>query len=106
MIESLKKILEEYDGESTYELYSDSAYVVNAINNCWLEKWLMNGWKTAKGDEVKNSDLWIKLLEARENLRGFSIEVNVIKVKGHSGNTFNELVDKVAREESMKAKEG
>ena len=34
-----------------------------------------------------------------------NIQVKIIKVKGHSGNTFNELVDKLAKEESLKAKE-
>ena len=44
------------------------------------------------------------MLRAKANQLGIIITVN--KVKGHSGNTFNELVDKLAREESMKAKEG
>jgi ribonuclease HI len=72
---------------------SDSAYVINAINNGWLIKWKLNGWHTQSNEKVKNSDLWRKLDHLLNN------HVNVIfsHVKGHSGNTFNELADKHAK---------
>ena len=44
-------------------IYSDSAYVVNAINNDWLTNWQLNGWKTANKKEVLNRDLWEELLD-------------------------------------------
>lgn len=43
-------------------LYSDSAYIVNCINNKWYIKWEKNGWKTAKKEPVENKDLWEELL--------------------------------------------
>ena len=89
-----------------YDIYSDSAYVVNTINNHWIEAWKKNNWKTTKGEDVKNKDLWEEFDELRAKVNKLGIHITLNKVKGHSGNTFNELVDKLAREESMKAKEG
>lgn len=102
VVEALKQIRKEEDelnvqGYDEVELYSDSAYVVNAINGHWIDNWKANGWKTKRGENVKNVDLW-KELDAT-----LLKSVKFIKVKGHSGNTFNELVDKLARDESVKA---
>lgn len=83
------------------EIYSDSAYVVNAINNNWLLRWSMEKWKTSKGSDIKNKDLWLKLLKDLTFIKKhYNNKVNIvfIKVKGHSGNTFNEYADKLARE--------
>ena len=91
--------------EIEFELYSDSAYVVNAINNRWIDKWQTNDWKTTKQDDVKNKDLWKQLLILRNAAHSSGIYINIIKIKGHAGNTFNELVDKLAKEETLKAKE-
>lgn len=88
-----------------YEIYSDSAYVVNTINNHWIETWRANNWKTTKREDVKNRDLWERFSSIRRKLGELGVNVNLIKIKGHAGNTFNELVDKLAKEESMKAKE-
>ena len=44
------------------DIYSDSAYVVNAFEQNWLEKWTRNGWKNSAKAEVANSDLWKELL--------------------------------------------
>ena len=87
------------------ELFSDSAYVINAINNNWIEKWKMNGWKTTKNDDVKNRDLWEEFYKIRKDLINDKIEIKFVKIKGHSGNTFNEMVDKLAKEQVQIAKE-
>lgn len=71
---------------------TDSAYVANAINKNWLLKWKRNGWMTSTNSQVKNSDLWKKLYTI---LKGVNVEFK--KVKGHDGNTFNELADKYAK---------
>ncbi|NLN86185.1 MAG: ribonuclease HI [Syntrophomonadaceae bacterium] len=74
-------------------VYSDSAYVVNAFNQKWLDKWQRNGWFNSRKDPVANQDLWKRLLElTRDN------EVRVIKVKGHAGNVYNERCDELARQ--------
>ena len=44
------------------DLYSDSAYLVNAFSQGWIDGWQKNGWRTSKKEEVKNIDLWQELL--------------------------------------------
>lgn len=105
VIESFRKITKLRNAkEYGFELYSDSAYVVNSINNGWVEKWQRNNWKTTKEDDVKNKDLWEEFISLRSKAESLGICITIIKIKGHNGNTFNELVDKLAKEESMKAK--
>lgn len=110
VIEAYKRIIRKESrmtmSDYTYEIYSDSAYVVNAINNQWVETWQKNNWQTTKREDVKNKDLWEAFDELRNKANSLGICITLIKVKGHSGNTFNELVDKLAKAESMKAKEG
>ncbi len=74
-------------------VYSDSAYVVNAFINKWIDKWKINGWKSSKG-QVLNIDLWQKLLFLTEKH-----EIKWFKVKGHADNKFNNKCDQYAREE-------
>lgn len=109
VIESFKEILrlsKLSKDNIEYELYSDSAYVVNSINSGWIDKWQRNNWKTTKNDDVKNRDLWEEFARLRNEVDSRGICISIIKIKGHDGNTFNELVDKLAKEESIKAKEG
>jgi len=74
------------------QLHSDSAYLVNAINQKWLTNWQRNGWVNSKKDPVANRDLWEELL-----LYLPRNEVAFIKVKGHAGNQWNERCDELAR---------
>ncbi len=73
-------------------LYSDSAYVVNAFNQGWIYNWVKKNWKTAGNTAVKNKELWQELY----NLTKIH-EVKFIKVKGHSDNKFNNRCDELAR---------
>ena len=74
------------------ELFSDSAYLINAFNLNWLTKWQQNGWVNSKKQEVENQDLWRRLLKAAK-----SHTVTWRKVKGHAGNEMNERCDALAR---------
>ena len=74
------------------ELYSDSAYLVNAINEKWIDRWLKNGWKTAAKKPVENIDLWQEILKLTTLHR-----VSFHKVKGHSDNPHNNRCDELAR---------
>ena len=107
VIEGLRQILEgeaNVDGHvSAIDIYSDSAYVVNAINNDWLSSWKRKMWTTQKGEPVKNRDLWEHWLSLVALARKRRIKVSLLKVKGHNGNTFNELVDRMAVEARMMA---
>ena len=79
------------------ELYSDSAYVVNAIKLGWLENWKNNNWLGSDKKPVKNIELWQRLDEL------LSIHnVNFNKVKGHSDNEFNNRCDELATTEISK----
>ena len=78
--------------ESEVELYSDSAYVVNAFNQGWIYNWFKKGWKTADGKSVKNQELWQELYSLTKKHK-----VEFIKVKGHADNEFNNRCDEMAR---------
>ena len=73
-------------------LYSDSAYVVNAFLQKWIVNWQKNNWKTSDKKDVKNKELWQELL-ALTNIH----KVKFIKVKGHADNEFNNRCDELAR---------
>ena len=74
------------------QLYSDSAYVVNAFNQKWIYGWMKNGWKTSSKEPVKNKELWQELYDLTK-----IHEVEFIKVKGHSDNEYNNRCDELAR---------
>jgi len=72
-------------------IYSDSAYVLNCYFEKWYQNWEDNGWYNTRGEPVANKELWEKLLP-------YFKMPNVLfqKVKGHSGNIYNDLADKLA----------
>lgn len=79
-------------------IYSDSAYLINAFRQGWLYKWQNNGWRTAAGGPVQNRDLWIELLNQTNRH-----EVSWHKVAGHTGNPQNERCDILARAAARQA---
>lgn len=83
--------------ESNVQVYSDSAYTVNAFKQGWIYNWIKNGWKTANKEPVKNKELWQELYALT---RKHSVEF--IKVKGHADNEFNNRCDEMARSEISK----
>jgi ribonuclease HI len=72
-------------------LYTDSEYLKKGIT-LWMPNWKRRNWRR-KGGKLANVDLWMKLDEEIERH-----EVRWRWVKGHTGNTYNERVDKLARE--------
>ena len=74
------------------DLYSDSAYLVNAFNEHWIDGWNKNGWKNAAKAPVENQDLWFILLAQTKKHH-----VNFYKVKGHADNPRNNRCDELAR---------
>ena len=73
------------------DVYSDSAYTVNAFNNGWIYSWEKSRWKKADNKPVLNDDLWKELLALTRIHK-----INFIKVKGHADNEYNNLCDKLA----------
>lgn len=78
-------------------IYSDSKYVVNAIEKGWVKKWRSNGWMRTKTEPAENVDLWEELLELCSRHK-----VDFNWVKGHAGNTENERCDQLARQNALK----
>ncbi|MEA4894641.1 MAG: ribonuclease HI [Oscillospiraceae bacterium] len=72
------------------ELYTDSQYIVKAINEGWLKGWKAKNW-TRKGGELKNVDLWQEL----DRLLALHT-VSFHWVKGHAENEYNNRCDELA----------
>lgn len=104
VIKAIEKIKEKKKKQRkiVLEIHSDSAYVVNAVEHNWLKRWKENNWKTKTNKDIKNRDLWEKLINLIE--QNDLIKVEFVKVKGHSGNMFNEMADRVAVGEVTKLK--
>ena len=79
------------------DLYSDSAYLCNAIQNNWLDDWKSKNWRIGTKNEIKNIDLWEELI----NLINIH-KVTFFKVKGHADNVYNNRYDKLATGEIKK----
>ena len=73
------------------EVITDSKYVTEAFNAHWIESWIKRGWKRGKNEEVKNVDLWKRLLAAMQ-----PHQVTYTWVKGHAGHPENERCDELA----------
>lgn len=69
-------------------IYSDSKYVVDAVQKGWLVSWLRKDFKGKK-----NADLWKRFCEIHQQHR-----VSFCWIKGHSGNAENECCDQLAVE--------
>ena len=81
-------------------LFTDSMYVQQGIT-LWIHGWKKNGWKTASRQAVKNQELWQRLDQAR-----FNLAIEWKWVKAHNGQTENEFVDRLAREQALQYHQG
>ena len=72
-------------------VYSDSRYVVDAIEKGWARKWRANGWMRTRGQRAINPDLWERLLTDLDKH-----DVELRWVPGHSGNAGNTRADRLA----------
>ena len=95
VIEGLKALKEPCE----VDIYSDSAYVVNAFLQNWVDSWVKNNWRTAGKKDVKNVELWQELLKLLETHK-----VSWHKVKGHADNERNNRCDFLATNEIAKFK--
>ena len=75
------------------EIYSDSAYLINCMQQRWYQKWKKTGWKNARKKDVENRDLWEHLLKQLGRY-----EVSFHKVAGHRGVELNERADQLAQD--------
>lgn len=95
ILEALSKLP---DGQEV-EVFSDSQYCVKGLT-IWRSGWRKNSWKK-KGEDMPNRDLWLQL-ETQMN----RLKVEIKWVKGHNGDSGNELADSLARQGRAAAKSG
>ena len=111
VIEALEYVLEILNKEKNYnllinnkkndkkmnvEIYADSSYVLKGITE-WIENWIKKDFKN-----VKNVELWKKLYNLKEQIEKLpSVKLSFNKVKGHNGDKYNEMVDKLASNAAM-----
>lgn len=88
VIEGLKAIKWK---NATVHIWSDSSYVVNAIEKGWLEDWVANDFRDKQRKKKKNEELWREYLEQS---RGFDLHFHWLK--GHAGHPENERCDALA----------
>lgn len=77
------------------EVVSDSTYVVNCFRDGWWRGWLARGWINSQKKPVANRDLWEPLIDAYRADPG---RISFRWVKGHAGDPYNDLVDRLAVE--------
>ena len=83
--------------EKPVTVISDSQVLVKGMNE-WIDGWKQRGWKKADRKPVQNADLWMLLDELNQE-RSIAWEW----VKGHAGDPFNELVDRLATKAAQRA---
>lgn len=76
-------------------IHVDSAYIANCIKDKWYLRWMENGWKTADRQEVKNQDLWTRIIALYIKNSG-RLQLNVQKVQAHSKDDWNSYADLLA----------
>lgn len=102
IIRGLEKLKEFYNyqqekfAKDKLIIYSDSAYTINGITK-WIKGWRVNNWINSKKEPVKNKELWQELDNLVRELDDY-FDIKFIKVKGHAGNQWNEVCDKLANE--------
>jgi ribonuclease HI len=93
----MKAILEALKWANSHKksikILTDSNYCLKGITE-WRNGWERRGWKNAKGEPVANKGTWVALFAAWD---AGSHELE--KVKGHSGNRYNEAADMYCNEE-------
>ena len=92
-IEALNALKEPCD----VTLYSDSKYLIDAVEKKWLDAWRKKGWKKSDNKPVLNIDLWEKLLIMLD-----THNVNFVWVKGHNEHPENERCDALAVEQTKR----
>ena len=106
----IKKVIEltnskVLDGIKQLNIFSDSEYLCNAINQRWINRWQENNWMTSgfRGNQpspVKNKDLWEQIIIMQQELQNMDIIMTITHVKGHADNEYNNKADKLATQAS------
>ena len=87
---------EYYSDLKELVVVTDSRYVVDCFTKKWHEGWERRGWKTAKGQPVKNEKLWRTTIRVVKAWEARGVRVSFQWVKGHAGHGLNERADQLA----------
>jgi len=79
--------------EGSVEVVSDSTYVVNCFRDRWWAGWLKRDWRNSNKAPVANRDVWEPLIEL---YRAAPHQITFTWVKGHAGNEWNDVADRLA----------
>lgn len=83
--------LDTLTSEAPVVLYSDSRYVVDALQKGWAKRWRSRGWMRTDTERAENADLWARLLNLFERRT-----VELRWVRGHASHPENERCDQLA----------
>ncbi len=92
VIEALQFCSAHFSSTAGIRLHTDSQYVRNGITD-WIERWRLNGWRTAAKKAVKNQDLWRRLDELNT-----ALSPAWSWVRGHAGDPLNERCDELVQQ--------
>lgn len=82
LLEALKYVRCVGKNETTeVQIITDSEYLFNAMTKCWYKSWMYSDWRTASGSQVKNYDLWQRIIEVYEECSG--CDIIFYHIKGH-----------------------
>ena len=90
-IKAMKLINERGYNYEKVTIYTDSRYVVDGYT-AWLSSWVSNNWRRRNGKPVLNKDLWLQVVKLPK-----MTELSIKWEKGHAGNKYNEMADKLAQ---------
>ncbi len=100
VLEALQVLAPEAQG--AIEVVSDSSYVVTCFRDRWWIGWLNRNWRNSSKKPVANRDLWQPLIEL---YRGSTVEISFKWIKGHSGQHWNDIADRLATH-AMRTQQG
>lgn len=91
-------------GNTKVTIYTDSAYIANCFNQNWYVKWMSNGWRTSDKQDVKNQDLWRRIVALYIKLKE-RLDLSIVKVKSHGDSPWNNYADLLAVKARSKLEE-
>jgi ribonuclease HI len=94
-LQKVYQLAPQFPNARKLRIISDSKYVLEGAQFN-VHAWSKNGWKTQAKTEVKNQELWEKILKGLQHLKELGFQFQYELVKGHSGHEGNDRVDQIA----------
>ncbi len=104
-IAALQWLHQHDEGVEHVVLYTDSQYLKKGMNE-WLAQWVRRGWKLSSGSCVRNKDLWQELRHYQNECKKKNVNLSLEWVKGHAGNTYNEMCHNLVTKKIAELKGG